>query len=624
MRKNLAILGLFAALTVVMTWPLARYAASAIAGPPGDGFIHLYEMYWFKRAIFDLQRWPLFDPEMFYPIGYNMGLSHITPSNTLPMMPVVLLAGPIAGFNGAVFLSFALSAFGAYLLALRFTRNRWAGIVAGIMFAFSAYRFHNLGAGWLPNLGTQWLPFAILYLDKVIARPRRPLRDGALAGFFFALVCLSSWYHVYIAGLALVAYLLARARPWRQCLLARTTLAGGVAFSVVAVLLILPLAMPLLQFGVGEDKMDWPLSQADEASASIDDLFLPSIYNTLWGDTLSRRRETTYAAVAPGLVYLGLPALALALYGLRRRAAGSGPFWAIGIIGAVLTLGLTLHANGLRLYIPVPASVEESFSRAMLTLAGKLALNPGSYWAFRQEGGIPLPLPGMLFSLFAPFGGTMRVFHRFALDSSLAVAILAGMGTAALWRPGVRRRIGRLLGPALAVLVALDCLAAPLVYGVSSARGSAIDQWLSKQPGDFSVLHLPLIRSLNGPSLYRAVIHGKKISYGYGTFYPTEWRQAVTPLGEFPNDEALALLRSWHVRYVFIGEGAYRAGLVDSPGDTWDKVQQRLAASSGLRYVQTIDEQSPVVGDTLSPRLSKPWPLEGVVIDRTRVYEVLP
>ena len=144
--KNVLVLLLFVLLTVVMTYPLVMHATTAVAGPPGDGFIHLYEMFWFKRAIFDLHVWPLFNPEIFYPFGYNLALSHITPSNTLLMMPIVLMAGQVLGFNTAVFLSFILSGFGAYLLAVYLTRNRWAGVLAGILFAFSSYRFHNLGA----------------------------------------------------------------------------------------------------------------------------------------------------------------------------------------------------------------------------------------------------------------------------------------------------------------------------------------------------------------------------------------------------------------------------------------------------------------------------------------------
>lgn len=639
--KIILILLLFALLTVLMTYPLVMHATTAIAGPPGDGFIHLYEMFWFKRAIFDLHVWPLFDPETFYPFGYNLALSHITPSNTLVMMPVVLLAGATAGFNGAVLLSFVLSGFGAYLLVHYLTRQRWAGVIAGILFAFSAYRFHNLGAGWLPNLGTQWLPFALLYLDRVLTRRVSPWRGGALAGFFFALVCLSSWYHVYIAGLAVAVYVLARGWPWRQRLLTWRTLSGALAFCVVAAALILPLALPLLQYGATERDIDWPMYSADDASASVDDLLLPSAYHPWWGDAALDRRTQTFAAVVPGLAYLSIPGMLLGLYALRRRVPASRPWLAVGLVGAVMTLGLTLHVNGLRVYLPAPAAVEDTFSRAMLTLAGKMALNQGAYTPFRVDGGIPLPLPGMFWWLFMPFGSTMRVFHRFALDSSLAFAVLAGMGAAALTRrvwsatsPDVAsihtRDVGRrgtpqlVVGLVLAAVVLVDCLAAPLPYGLSSTQGSPVDLWLREQPGDFSVLHLPLIRSLNGPALYRAAIHGKRISYGYGTFFPKAWREAMTPVGNFPDDASIALLRSWGVRYVLLGQGAYEAGMVDAAGDTWQKVQARLQSATGIRYVRTFEETSPVSGDSLSAKLSKPWNVVPVVADRTHVYEILP
>jgi hypothetical protein len=568
------------------------------------------------------------------------------------MMPVVLLAGPVAGFNSAVFLSFVLSGFGAYLLTLRLSRNRWAALLAGVLFAFSQYRMHNLGAGWLPNLGTQWLPFALLYLDKVLlgaansVRSRiRPWRWGALAGFFFAMTCLSSWYHVYIGGVAVAVYALARGWPWRQRLLTRRTLIGGLTFAVVAGAMILPLALPLIQYGSKEKDIDWPMVSADDASASIDDLLLPSAYHPLWGDAALNRPAETSANIVPGALYLSLPALLLGIYALRKRAVAAGPIFLVGLVGAILALGLTLHVNGVRVYIPVPASVEDTFSRAMLTLAGKLALNHGAYTPFRADDAIPIPLPGMAFWLFMPFGSTMRVFHRFGMDSSLGFAVLAGMGAAALFArariwsattpvvAAARVRDDRnhrtpqfsrqaVLGVLLVAVVLVDIVAAPLNFGMSDTRGSVVDLWLKEQPGDFSVIHFPLARGLNGPGLYRAAIHGKKISYGYGTFFPKAWRVAVDPLGNFPDAASIAVLRSWNVRYVFIGENAYRAGLVDARGDTWEKVQERLKTAQGLRYVRTFDEVAPGRGDILSTKLTYPWTSISMAADRTHVYEI--
>jgi hypothetical protein len=230
----------------------------------------------------------------------------------------------------------------------------------------------------------------------------------------------------------------------------------------------------------------------------------------------------------------------------------------------------------------------------------------------------------------------MRVFHRFGLDSSLAIAVLGGMGTAALLA-----RVRRTSPPAssarrlpvtretltavgLIAIVILDLAAAPLPYGVTDARGLETDLWLKQQPGDFSVMELPLVRGLNGPGLYRAAIHGKKISYGYGTFYPKEWREAMQLLANFPTPEGVDLLRSWNVRYVLLGEGAYKAGMVDTPGDTWEKVQERLQNTPDLRYVRTFDEVSPAIGDRLSSKLTSPWLVVPAVVDRTDVYQILP
>ena len=69
---------------------------------------------------------------------------------------------PVLGYNVALLLSFVLSGVGMYLLALRLTRSSGAGLAAGTIFCFSAYRMTNLAQAQL--LTTQWMPFALLAL----------------------------------------------------------------------------------------------------------------------------------------------------------------------------------------------------------------------------------------------------------------------------------------------------------------------------------------------------------------------------------------------------------------------------------------------------------------------------
>mgnify|MGYP001108588180 CR=1 FL=1 len=57
---------------------------------------------------------------------------------------------------------------------------------------------------------------------------------------------------------------------------------------------------------------------------------------------------------------------------------------------------------------------------------------------------------------------------------------------------------------------------------------------------------------MNGPPLYAASQHGKRIAYGYGTFYPRDWLAQNAALARFPAPESLAPLRQWGVRYVLV------------------------------------------------------------------------
>jgi hypothetical protein len=79
---------------------------------------------------------------------------------------VQLIFGRIVGYNLLFFESFIFSGFGAYLLALYFTKNKPASLVAGIIFAFSPFHVHNAMGTNVGTMHQEWLPFFALYLFK--------------------------------------------------------------------------------------------------------------------------------------------------------------------------------------------------------------------------------------------------------------------------------------------------------------------------------------------------------------------------------------------------------------------------------------------------------------------------
>jgi len=105
----------------------------------------------------------LFDANIFHSYPHTLAYSELLLGNGLLALPITsATSNPVLGYNVALLLSFVLSGFGTYLLVLRLTRSPGAGLVAGTIFSFSAYRMTNLAQAQL--LITQWMPLALLSL----------------------------------------------------------------------------------------------------------------------------------------------------------------------------------------------------------------------------------------------------------------------------------------------------------------------------------------------------------------------------------------------------------------------------------------------------------------------------
>ena len=626
-RTHLFALAGFVLLSVLLTYPLVWQLGSKIPGPPapGDNLEYLFKTWWFKHALFELSpATPFFNPDAFYPFGYPVTLSETTLSNTIPALPLTLLLGEVAAYNITLLTSFVLSALGMYLLVFGWTRSPMAAFISGVIFAFCPYRLSHMGAGHLPLMGTQWLPFLFLFLERMVVHRRR--WDAVLAALFYVLGALSAWYYAYIYALAGLIFVLLRARPWRQILLSRQFLVSAVTFGLICLALLGPLVWPVTQLW-SQGSRPGSLKYVDSFSASPLDLIYPNVFQPLWGAALLRwySQNPNENNLYLGLVPLLLAAVALVL--ARKRAGEQDPGdhhrlvtvmgW-ISVIFVVLALGTTLHGKSGPVYIAVPAAVERVFTAAMSLLTKRLALYPISSYSLRIENHIYLPLPTLLLYLFLPFFNAMRVWTRMAVVSIAGVAVLAGFGCAWLSdRLSAARlggRIGKRLGQALVLgLVVVEFAAVPFAMGMTTVSARPVDRWLASQPGDWSVMELPLTRGLSGRALYAMRVHGKRISTGYGTFFPQAFNDARPVLDSFPSSDSLDLLKSWGVRYVLLGSRTY--------GDAWSELERACSESPGLRHVQTLEDEPVYSGDRVLRWI--PGTQAAFLVDLIYVYEVL-
>lgn len=619
---EVAVVGLLAALTVLCTWPMAAHWTSAVLGPPGDNLEYVWKLWWFKEALLTRGTTPFFNPDVFYPYGYPVALSETTTAHTVLGLPLTAWWGEIASYNSLMFLSFVASGYGVYRLLRERGVTIYGGLAGAVAFAFCPYRLAHLGAGHLPLMGTGAIPWLFWALERTIKQPS--LRRGLLVGLFYALTALSSWYYAVMVAPFAALYVLLRARPWRRFKAASVdkreeragslagrggrseaarlwaSLAGGAVFGA---LLIMPAALPILGlYGRGETSYDFSLRYVDQWSASPLDLVYPNAMHPWWGEALTRGY---YQNINENLVYLGWAALALAGVGVwqgrKAEPGGSAPgqaswtrAWAVmGAIAVVLALGTTLHWGGQPVYVRVPDAVEHQFSRAMYVLTGRLALNKVDYGPLQRQGAIVVPLPTLLLYLFVPFMSAMRVWARFGVLAMLAVAVLAGYGAdRALARLGgnsAGRRAAA--GGAILVLLLVDFGAAPYPYGYSEARGQAADVWLREQGEPGPIIQFPLEKTWYGWMLYPQRVHQRAMAYGYGTFMPKDYEEAIEVLEAWPSQEAMDLLREWGIRYILVGARSY--------GAEWSALQAKLSEIPALEEVGAFEDSPLHHGDRL-------------------------
>jgi len=579
-------LALFALTSVIMTWPLVAHLNTAVPGPPGDNLEYVWKMWWFKRALLDFGQSPMFNPDVFYPVGYPLALSETTVVHTVLGIPLTALWGEIAAYNLVSLGSFVLAGLGTYLF-LRFVGCGFASaICGGLIYAFCPYRMSHLSAGHLPLLGTGWMPLLLLGIEKVVRAPS--WRRGVSVGLCYGMLSLSSWYYAVIGGLLALAYVLVRCRPWKSRLLRWSLIRAMLLAGVVALLVIAPMALPVAQqYARGEASYDYSLAYVDRWSSSPLDYLWPNAMHPVWGSALT---NAYYQNINENLLYLGAVALALAAIGLARRwrQEPTRAVLVIGVAALALSFGTSLHIGGAPVYLRVPPAVEYQFSRLMYVLTGRLALNKVDYGSMRRAGEIMLPMPGLLAYLFLPLANAMRVWTRFGVVVVLAVSAFAGLGVDALLDR--RTRVERAaLSAMIAILLLVDFWVAPAPFGHTRVVAQPVDRWLSQQP-KAAIVSYPYEKTWYGWMLYPQRVSGQSIAYGYGTFTPSAFREHAEVLADWPSQQALDRLQALGIRYVLAGAASY--------GDDWPRVSIAMR-DLGLEVVSSFEDEPIYYGDRL-------------------------
>lgn len=496
--------GLYAVLTVLMTWPLVTRLDLMEAG---DSSYFAWAMAWTTRAL-------LHDPgslphaNTLAPLRHTLFLDEPIVATSILSLPLRLVTSdPIVTLNVVRLLTFFLTALGVRALGLTLGLSPLAAFAAGAWFSFASGRLAS--PAHLSVLGTQFLPLYLLFLYRWTRDGT--VRNAALAGLFFGLSAWACGYHALLAAAILpVPILVLLEKP----AFLKTAPAG----LAVALLFLLPL-QALHRAALAP--LDYERTEAETAffSTPLEGFFSTSAANRIWGGTTERLRSIVEADFFPGVTILLLAAFGL----LRLRRAGSSRravlgFAAVALCAALVAVGPEVRFMG-------------------------TALGPGPFALLRD------------FEVFR----MIRVPARASVFFTLGCAVLAAFGLEQIRRPSLR--------VALVVVGLLEAFSAPLPV-VAADRclragdpAPAVYGWLAAQPMGGAVVELPILpndglflrpRFDDSVYLLRSTTHWRPLVNGYAGTEPPEYARTRELMKDFPSAESIARLRALGVTHILL------------------------------------------------------------------------
>jgi hypothetical protein len=542
MKKAALVFLVYCGVTVALTYPLILQIGSVLPNDAGDPALNTWILWWNTQAMPLSTAW--WNAPAFFPAPGMLSFSENLLGLSLIATPLQWLGiGPQAAYNVVFFLTFPLSALGAYLVGYELTKRHDAALIAGLLFGFAPYRIAHLPQ--IQSLASFPMPFALLGLHRYLRDPRP--RWLALFGAGWFLQGLCNGYYLLFFSVFVGLWILWFASPWSR---PRQFLAVGGAW-VIAAIPMLPLLLRYREihasFGFARD-----FGTIRDYGADVASLLHATDHLALWGALKVFQRPE--GELFPGLT-VTLLVLAGAIF-VRDRAHPTLISWAVARItlmvltlvtalvsaSAVVVGPWRLEPFGIRLLSVsnpikpltfslvlalVLALTSPALRRAYLTrsVIGFYAVAGFLMWLFSLGPaptlmGHPLMYRGPYAVLmYLPGFNTLRVPARFWMTVTLCLAVIGAMVFAQL-----TEKIGRTRLAAAAIVVfgiladtwmaAMPLAPTPKPFAALACGGGASGP----------IVELPLGDTYGDvAAMYRQMSHGRALVNGYSGYFPPHY-----------------------------------------------------------------------------------------------------
>lgn len=468
LRLHFLVIFIFLGLSVFLTWPLAPHFTDSIPGG-GDAYQNLWNYWWLNKALFELRTTPYRTDFVFYPQKVFLFLHTLAPLNGLISVPFEKLWGLVAASNLMIFLSFILTGYGMFLFLWFVTEDFWAALAGAFVLAFCPYRMSRL-LGQYNYLGTQWLPFFLLFLVRFHRQGK--FLNLVLVVLFLWLSFFTDYYYFIFSlaiGLLYILWFFRSPEKLRSVFL---------ALLVGALPALLFLFLVFSFKGAYEEITGW--AGAGTNSLDLGAIFVPSFYHPFWGRFFKNFYRLVSGVFPEYLGFVGWTLILVFIFSwakLRRQMEGFA-FWALAVgLFFIFSLGPVLHIAGRIWFIPLPFAAIH----------------------------------------YVPVLNHLRLPARFNLLTVFSLAVIFAFFMKWLFR---QRR--HFLGGVVFLAVFVEYLAMPIPLK-NLGKASAVFTYLRQQPGQFALLEIPLgwkdgfrqVGDFPVESCYYQTIHEKKIFGGY-------------------------------------------------------------------------------------------------------------
>jgi hypothetical protein len=344
----------FLLLALLLYWPMTIGITSTVPNGGGDVYQTMWNLWWVGYALLTLHTSIYFSNLLYYPIGANLVTQTLSPLAGILGLPFQAGGLPFE-YNIIFFIDFALSGLFMYMLADHIVGNKYAALLAGIIFTFSPMHIAQ-SLGHLNWTSIEFVPLFILLFMLTIEKKKVIYSIGAGIAIIFVIFFGDPEQGIITLLFAMLILLYYAFSRKRGEILSVKFAVNLIVMIFVAFVIGSPFLIPIIK-GIQHGA----LTQAAELSGlqqnmlwsdPLASFFLPSPNNIILQPISNTYRQIYSIDPTERISYLGYIALLLMLYGIyisyKKKNYFVVTFWLVTfLIFAWLSLGPYLQVGAL-------------------------------------------------------------------------------------------------------------------------------------------------------------------------------------------------------------------------------------------------------------------------------------